>query len=367
MRVCLSALAAFLLATAVFAQEAGQASDAEAPAPAPAGSLSNADFLMPEFNATPEVSTLELNQDFQTFNWVENNPTSAKSFVFQLEAPAQLLVTDYKQAGDSFQVYDNGELIGSTAKTEGTNAYAETPEDAVSIAQFSKAAFAMAPGPHNITIEATSPYDSGSGAVRLVPATEEFMETQQLWEDEDKEDEHDEHDKHDKHRKHRKHRKDPVVHLTRTEFVEIKTTSTITTYVTEKPYARKHYDDQESNRGYEDAPANQNRGPEAAPANLNRGPEAAPANLNRGPEAAPVVPAANLNRGPEVAPVVATVGPKAGNLASPNNTPAAAPGVATTTPNAPVAPALRVAEKYGKNEGKWIKKKINKGEKVDML
>ncbi|KAG2181027.1 hypothetical protein INT43_008609 [Umbelopsis isabellina] len=273
MRVCLSALAAFLLATAVFAQEAGEAqatssavavessmaevpaADADAAVPsaspsataddaeaaAPSAAVSNSDFLMTEFDATPEVSTLELNQDFQTFNWVENSPVSAKSFVFELEAPAQLLLTDYKQAGDSFHVYDNGELIGATRKTEGTNAFAETPEEAVPIAQFSKAAFALAPGPHNITIEAISTFESGSGAVRLVPATEELMVQQQLYkhDDDEHDDKHDD-DKHDDNKHGDKHwdheeeeqKPDPVVALTRTQFVEVRTTSTLTTTIT---------------------------------------------------------------------------------------------------------------------------------------
>jgi hypothetical protein len=110
-----------------------------------------------------------MNQDFQIFTWGGENPMSSKSFVFELQTAAHFLLTDYKQNGDSFQVYDNGELIGATRAVSATSAYAETPEDAVADASFSKAAFSLAAGAHNITIEATSPYDFGSGAVRLVP------------------------------------------------------------------------------------------------------------------------------------------------------------------------------------------------------
>jgi hypothetical protein len=195
MRVCLSAIAAMLLVQCIFAQEEAKEEAKEVhpahpeppkavhpahpeppkevhpahPGP-PAQPKTNADFkTIEEYDATPVVSPLEMNQDFQVFSWGGENPLSSKSFVFELHTAAHFLLTDYKQNGDSFQVYDNGELIGATRAVNATSAYAETPEDAVADKSFSKAAFSLAAGAHNITIEATSPYDFGSGAVRLVP------------------------------------------------------------------------------------------------------------------------------------------------------------------------------------------------------
>lgn len=206
MRVCLTAIAALLLAQIVLGQEVVQ-DDAAAAAPAvgatedaapladgasPAAvEKSNAEFkTLADFDTTPIESALELDQEFQILSWTSANPISTKSFVFELEAPAHLLLTDFKQNGDSFMVYDKGEVIGATRPAVTTEAYAETPEDAVADASFSKAAFPLAPGPHNITIEATSPFEFGSAAVRLV-AIEQSLYTD---DDKDDKDHHDDDD-----------------------------------------------------------------------------------------------------------------------------------------------------------------------------
>ncbi|KAG2176658.1 hypothetical protein INT44_007322 [Umbelopsis vinacea] len=245
MRVCLTAIAALLLAQIVLGQDVVQdevaATSVDASA-APEGTAaaaaeegvaavekSNAEFqTMADFDATPIETALELEQEFQILSWTSANPISTKSFVFELEAPAHLLLTDFKQNGDSFMVYDNGEVIGATRPAVTTEAYAETPEDAVTDASFSKAAFPLAPGAHNITIEATSPFEFGSAAVRLV------ANEQSLYKGEDEE-KHDE--KHDEKygKKHGDHHDDDhhdhhEQHLTATAYVEV--SSIVTKWVT---------------------------------------------------------------------------------------------------------------------------------------
>ncbi|KAI8579156.1 hypothetical protein K450DRAFT_300467 [Umbelopsis ramanniana AG] len=239
MRVCLTAIAALLLTQIVLGQDVVQddvaattsvevapegtaapeatAVPEEGDAPA-AVEKSNAEFqLLADFDATPIETALELEQEFQILSWTSANPISTKSFVFELEAPAHLLLTDFKQNGDSFMVYDNGEVIGATRPAVTTEAYAETPEDAVADASFSKAAFPLAPGAHNITIEATSPFEFGSAAVRLV------ANEQSLY----KEDDDDEKDEHHKNHKDT-HRKGQG--LTATAYVEV--SSIVTKWVT---------------------------------------------------------------------------------------------------------------------------------------
>lgn len=239
MRVCLTAIAALLLAQIVLGQEAVQddaaaaAVDAtEDAAPLEDGASpaavekSNAEFkTLADFDVTPIESALELDQEFQVLSWTSANPISTKSFVFELEAPAHLLLTDFKQNGDSFMVYDNGEVIGATRPAVTTEAYAETPEDAVADASFSKAAFPLAPGAHNITIEATSPFEFGSAAVRLV-ANEQSLYTED--EDDDKEHQGDHNEEATSSHHHRPTIAEPI--LTATNYVEI--SSIVTQWVT---------------------------------------------------------------------------------------------------------------------------------------
>ncbi|KAH8550818.1 hypothetical protein BGW37DRAFT_495994 [Umbelopsis sp. PMI_123] len=206
MRICLSAIAAVLLAQVVLGQETPQedtaadvSQEAAAATPTAGAEVSNAEFqTLQEFDTTPVVSFLEVDQDFQILSWTSDNPISTKSFVFELDAPAHLLLTDFKQNGDSFMVYDNGELIGATRPAETTEAFAATPEDAVKDKTFSKAAFALAPGAHNITVEATSPFEFGSAAVRLL------SNEQALFKDDDDDEEED-----DDHHRYRHHHKRP--------------------------------------------------------------------------------------------------------------------------------------------------------------
>jgi hypothetical protein len=241
MRVCLTAIAALLLAQIVLGQEAVQddaaaavdATEDAAPledgaAPA-AVEKSNADFMtLADFDTTPIESALELDQEFQVLSWTSANPISTKSFVFELEAPAHLLLTDFKQNGDSFMVYDNGEVIGATRPAVTTEAYAETPEDAVSDASFSKAAFPLAPGAHNITIEATSPFEFGSAAVRLV-ANEQSLYTDDGEDDEEHHGDHHEEENNDSH--HHQHKPTATAAgLTATTYVEV--SSIVTKWVT---------------------------------------------------------------------------------------------------------------------------------------
>ncbi|ORZ24698.1 hypothetical protein BCR42DRAFT_95041 [Absidia repens] len=123
-------------------------------------------------SARSTATPLDYDLKFQTFNWAtkEGKTSVDRSFSLDLTEPASLQITDYKLGGDMYEISDNGKIIGMTSNSNSTtNAFAETPEDAVADKRFSRGEFNLAKGHHDITINVhQSPYGVGSGAVRVV-------------------------------------------------------------------------------------------------------------------------------------------------------------------------------------------------------
>jgi hypothetical protein len=116
----------------------------------------------------------DLVDKFAVFRWEGNGTFARESFAFELNEPTRLQVIDFKHHGDMFDVYDHGKLLGSSSKVvydENVETYAATPQEALLDDHFSKGAFSLEKGNHNITIKAHGPYQVGSAALRLLQRT----------------------------------------------------------------------------------------------------------------------------------------------------------------------------------------------------
>jgi hypothetical protein len=114
---------------------------------------------------------LPLTTTFKEFNWKGDSVYAGQTFIVSLDEPAQFQVTDYKNKGDHFDIYDNRLWIGRTSTVEllrDIHGFARTPRHAIGDSHFSQGVFGLGKGTHIITIKATSPYGEGSGAIRLI-------------------------------------------------------------------------------------------------------------------------------------------------------------------------------------------------------
>jgi hypothetical protein len=76
-------------------------------------------------------------------------------WVLSPTAPVRLTVTDWKFAGDLFEVYDNGVLLGTGSNVAPSGGYAATPDEALGNPRFSQNSWILQPGDHSIMIRST--------------------------------------------------------------------------------------------------------------------------------------------------------------------------------------------------------------------
>lgn len=90
---------------------------------------------------------------------------------------ATLTVTDAFQSGDTFQVLDNGNPIGSTsAVPTGPANCGSDPVPCLADASFSHGAFNLGPGAHSLTIKMlASPFNAGAAYFRIENKREHFV------------------------------------------------------------------------------------------------------------------------------------------------------------------------------------------------
>jgi hypothetical protein len=105
---------------------------------------------------------------------------------------------------------DNGKSIGKTSELEmnpeAEPVYAATPEEALEDLRFSKAAYPLEAGAHEITIKvADSVNENGTGAVRVVQKVQSLKKKHDKEDDEDDEDD-DEDDKDYQHDEHKEYK-----------------------------------------------------------------------------------------------------------------------------------------------------------------
>ena len=131
----------------------------------------NADFNPVNFAAQADSPAVPLTNSFTTFRWKGEEAVAKESFELEVDDAARIQVTDYKNRGDSFEIFDNGVSIGTTNKVDvnkDEQVFAATPEEALNDERFSKGVFDLAKGSHVITIKATGPYEAGTAAIRLM-------------------------------------------------------------------------------------------------------------------------------------------------------------------------------------------------------
>lgn len=132
--------------------------------------LQNADFN-PINYSDKHGPTTSLNSTFSIFRWKGKEAYAKESFDVNIKTPVRIQVTDYKNRGDMFEVFDNGQSLGSTTKVDGKkddDVFASTPEEALKDERFSKGVFDLDAGEHKITIKAVGPYEAGTAAIRIL-------------------------------------------------------------------------------------------------------------------------------------------------------------------------------------------------------
>ncbi|KAI8373071.1 uncharacterized protein BYT42DRAFT_621772 [Radiomyces spectabilis] len=175
MRYALAFVSAMCLANAAMA----------APAPRSNSIVDAKDFV------PAQLAQLELSEEFQPFNWesADSKVMVDRSFHLSLSEPAELQITDFMMGGDQFEILDNGVSMGKTSRANATaDAFVATPEEALMDKRFSKAAFPLQAGEHELTISiANSPYASGTGALRVVQQLQSLY-NKKGWDDDDDDD-----------------------------------------------------------------------------------------------------------------------------------------------------------------------------------
>ncbi|KAL0079321.1 hypothetical protein J3Q64DRAFT_1262291 [Phycomyces blakesleeanus] len=133
-----------------------------------AGSVPNRNFS--KFVKREEIAST-LSDTFTDFHWSGKDAVVNESYELQLTEPATIQITDFKNRGDVFVVYDNDVVIGETSAIEmdaDNEVFAATPLEALEDQRFSQGTFDLAAGDHKITIQAKSPYEAGTAAIRMI-------------------------------------------------------------------------------------------------------------------------------------------------------------------------------------------------------
>lgn len=128
-------------------------------------------FAADEAAAAPAAAPAALTDSFVTFRWKGESNVAAETFNLNLDSAARIQVTDFKNRGDMFEIFDNGKSLGKTTKVEiakDDQVFAATPEEALKDDRFSKGIFDLAKGEHKITIKASGPYEAGTAAIRVL-------------------------------------------------------------------------------------------------------------------------------------------------------------------------------------------------------
>ncbi|MGE3540938.1 MAG: PEP-CTERM sorting domain-containing protein [Candidatus Tectimicrobiota bacterium] len=114
--------------------------------------------------------------------WIDLNDGTPLAFVLSTSTPVRLTVVDAGFAGDRFQVYDNGQLLGETSP--GANTYPLSLgldfDAALADARWSRGVYVLAAGSHSITgllslsalDDNSLPLEATVGALQLAPVPE---------------------------------------------------------------------------------------------------------------------------------------------------------------------------------------------------
>ncbi|CEP14144.1 hypothetical protein [Parasitella parasitica] len=154
----------------------------------------NADFNPVNFVDEVATTPASLTNEFVTFRWKGEEAVAMESFDVNVENTARIQVTDFKNRGDMFEVFDNGQSLGMTTKVDALKdeeVFAATPEEALNDDRFSKGIFDLAKGEHKITIKAVGPYEAGTAAIRVLDQGNVAFHKKSGHDDDDDEDDDD--------------------------------------------------------------------------------------------------------------------------------------------------------------------------------
>lgn len=160
----------------------------------------NADFNPVNFADKAVSASASLTNEFVNFRWKGEEATAQESFDLNVENTARIQVTDFKNRGDMFEIFDNGKSLGFTTKVDALKdeeVFAATPEEALNDERFSKGTFDLAKGEHKITIKAVGPYEAGTAAIRVLDHANVAFHKKEKDHDDDHDDDDDDDDKHD--------------------------------------------------------------------------------------------------------------------------------------------------------------------------
>ncbi|KAI7861833.1 hypothetical protein BDF14DRAFT_1746602 [Spinellus fusiger] len=175
-----------------------------------------------------------LNETFSNFHWNGQNAMARETYTFELAEPSFLQITDYKNSGDVFVVYDNDTVIGETSaipESADKEVFAGTPEAALSDDRFSQGVFPLAVGAHKISIFAKSPYEAGTAAIRMMTSFQQALYKKGKWDhggDDDEEDEDEEEEEEEGEEEEGLHQWPTANHYKKTQDVDYSHTITLT-------------------------------------------------------------------------------------------------------------------------------------------
>jgi hypothetical protein len=108
---------------------------------------------------------------WHSFSWTGTGGSQVESpFTFSSAGAVAVKVTDAYVSGDRFQLFDNGQLIGTTSQINGSAPWTDSPDVAFASSMFSNGIFALGAGAHSLTltdIQSPTGYPGGSAFLRF--------------------------------------------------------------------------------------------------------------------------------------------------------------------------------------------------------
>ncbi|ORX59803.1 hypothetical protein DM01DRAFT_1371652 [Hesseltinella vesiculosa] len=129
-------------------------------------------FVLGQQKETAEEKTLT--DEFQDITWDQGDAMAFQSFKFKLREDTMLQLTDYREPGDVFDVFDFGKSLGKTSTPAPLQQWAgqspiTSPLEAMLDERYSRGQILLKPGDHHLTFGVVAqPHGAGSAAVRLI-------------------------------------------------------------------------------------------------------------------------------------------------------------------------------------------------------